>query len=239
VLGNLGKYLVRLKFSPRTQELLYRYLAWRELREALDQLQINCVLDVGANRGQFAVGLRKIGFRGWIISFEPSPDDFAVMKAALQADPFWRGHQIALGAEDTTCDFNITLGDTRMSSMLHLRREGAQVKVVPVQVKRLDQVLDSVLEGIEQPRVFLKMDTQGFDLKVIQGASGCVERMLGLLSEISAEPSYDNMPGYMESLKTYEDLGFRLKGVSEIAWNRRRGTLVEMDCLMIRPLAST
>jgi len=157
----------------------------------------------------------------------------------MQADPLWRGHQIALGNESTTCDFNITLGDTRMSSILRLRREGAELKVVPVDVKRLDEILDSVLEGIEQPRVFLKMDTQGFDLRVFQGASGCAERMLGLLSEIAAEPSYDGMPGYMESLKSYEDMGFRLKGVSEIAWNRRRGTLVEMDCLMIRPLAGT
>jgi hypothetical protein len=63
--------------------------------------------------------------------------------------------------------------------------------------------------------------------------------MLGLPSEIAAEPNYNNMPGYMESLKSYEDLGFRLKGLSEIAWNHRRGTLVEMDCLMIRPLEGT
>jgi FkbM family methyltransferase len=234
VLGDLGKYLVRMKWSFPSNLLLSRYLAWSELREALDQLRINCVFDVGANTGQFAMGLRKIGYTGWIISYEPSPGDFAAMSRAFGGDPRWRGYQIALGSEGGTSTFNVTLGDSRLSSFLSLRRPDFGVETIQVEVKRLDAVFEEALGGIKEPRVFLKMDTQGFDLKVIEGASGCVDRVLGLLSEISAEASYNDMPSYLDSLKVYEGLGFRLKGLSEIAWNRARGTLVEMDCLMIR-----
>ena len=234
MLSDLGKYLVRMKCSFPSKLLLSRYLAWSELRQTLDDLKISCVFDVGANRGQFATGLRKIGYTGWIISYEPMPDDFAAMRRTFEGDPRWRGHQIALGSENATRSFNITLVDSRLSSFLTLRWPDAELKVIPVEVKRLDAVFDEALTGINQPRVFLKLDTQGFDLKVIEGASGCLDRVLGLLSEIAAEATYDNMPSYLESLNIYEGLGFRLRGLSEIAWNHNRGTLVEMDCLMIR-----
>ena len=232
--NDLGKYLVRIKCSFPSKLQLCRYLAWSELRDALGQLNINSVFDVGANRGQFATGLRKIGYTGWIISFEPSPDDFAALSHRFEGDHFWRGYQLTLGNENGTRSFNVMLRESQLSSFLTLRSVDEKVRVVPVEMKRLDAVFGEALTCIDQPRVFLKMDTQGFDLKVIEGASGCIDRMLGLLSEITAEANYENMPSYLESLNIYEGLGFRLKGLSEIAWNRNRGTLVEMDCLMIR-----
>ena len=248
MLSDRGKYLVRLQSSfpfkllltnpidarTRYPNLLSRYLAWSKLREILDDLKINSVFDVGANRGQFASGLRKIGYTGWIISYEPSPDDFTTLRSKFESDPLWKGHQIALGCDNGTGSFNVALGNSCLSSFLRPRWADAKIKVVPVEVKRLDAVFVEALTGIDQPRVFLKMDTQGFDLKVIEGASGCLHRVLGLLSEIAVEPNYENMPTYLECLNIYERLGFRLKGLSEIAWNRNRGTLVEMDCLMIR-----
>jgi FkbM family methyltransferase len=234
VIEDLGKSLVRWKCSFPSKNQIYRYLAWCQLRDTLESAKVNCVLDVGANKGQFAISLRKIGFRGWIISFEPSPDDFAVMSRIMKDDPRWRGHQIALGGENTVSNFNVTLGDTRLSSFLSLRRSDDPVKVVAVELKRLDSIYDELLAGIESPVVFLKMDTQGFDLEVIKGAEGCLGRVEGLLSEIAVEPNYEKMPSYLESLKIYQDLGFRLMGVSEIAWDPVRGSVVEMECLMAR-----
>jgi hypothetical protein len=53
------------------------------LKQVLDKGEVNCVLDVGANRGQFASILRKIGYGGQIISFEPSLHDFKNTEAKI------------------------------------------------------------------------------------------------------------------------------------------------------------
>lgn len=233
MIGELGKYLVRLKSRFPSKNLLLRYLAWYDLRLTLDQLNINCVLDVGANRGQFAQGLRRIGYKGWIISFEPSPGDFAVMQSQMRHDRKWQGHQMALGRENGELNFNVSLADSRLSSFLNMRND-APTKVVSVKVQRLEAIFDEVIAPVPNPRVFLKMDTQGYDVEVIAGSDGCVGRCLGLLSEIAVDPAYEKMPRYIEALKIYKGLGFRLKSLSEIAWDRKDRTLAEMDCLMVR-----
>ena len=62
-------------------------LLGNHLRKLFSHLQINCVLDVGANQGQYGRFLRQTGYQGWIISFEPSPADFQVLAERSAADP--------------------------------------------------------------------------------------------------------------------------------------------------------
>ena len=88
-----------------------------------------------------------------------------------------------------------------------------------VETKPPDALFDEVIAGVNSPRLFLKMDTQGYDLEVVRGALGSLPRVLGLLSEIAAEPAYEGMPLYLELLEVYELPGFRLRSIIEIAWN--------------------
>jgi FkbM family methyltransferase len=73
----------------------------------LAELEIDCVLDVGANRGQFARHLRAIGYRGRIVSFEPNPDEFAILQRSFASDPAWSGYPIALGKGNGTLQLKI------------------------------------------------------------------------------------------------------------------------------------
>ena len=116
-------------------------------------------------------------------------------------------------------------------------------KIVPpsrvddVQVKRLDCIIDSLLKSVgNTPRVFLKMDTQGYDLEVMKGASGCINPIvLGLQSEIAVtEPVYENMPHYLECLAYYESLGFELMNLFTVTRTARYRSILEYDCLMAR-----
>jgi hypothetical protein len=74
-LTNLGFAAVRSGIIPGRKHL-DKYSHWVCLKALLDQLRINCVIDVGANRGQFALHLRRTGYYDPIISFEPNPEDF-------------------------------------------------------------------------------------------------------------------------------------------------------------------
>lgn len=204
------------------------------LRDVLKQLRIDCVLDVGANRGVFARSLRRIGYEGHIICFEPNLAAFLLLSEQFKGDPLWKGLNIALGSQDTRKAFNIA-ESSNMSSFLNPKHDDLVITdVTEVEVRRLDSIFDDLLKSLESPRVFMKLDTQGYDLEVIEGAENCIEEILGLQSEISVEPIYENMPHYLESLKVYESLGFQLINLFIVLLNRKFDNIVEYDCLMAR-----
>jgi FkbM family methyltransferase len=214
------------------ENVLDRFVEFTMLKKLLVRLGIDCVLDVGANDGQFARNLRAIGYRGQIISFEPVPEVFAGLRRAFENDRAWSGHAFALGNEKGTMRIKIPPQLTVLSSFLDLQ-EQREVRMEEVEVHRLDELLPSLLPNIAASKVFLKMDTQGYDLKVFHGAEGCLSEIHGLVSEISVAPLYKDQPHYLESLTTYERAGFDLYHLSTV--NRTScGGLEELNAYLMR-----
>ena len=120
-----------------------------------------------------------------------------------------------------------------MSSMLETRSRWGDVETEDVEVKRLDDIFGTIVSDLVSPRVLLKMDTQGYDLKVFAGAQGCLQSIQALQSELSIVPLYQNMPHYLESLATYERAGFQLFNLSVVS-RTRDGGLQELNCFMKR-----
>jgi FkbM family methyltransferase len=200
-------------------------------RDLLRALEVNCVFDVGANRGQFASELRGIGYEGRIISFEPVEREFTVLKQTFANDANWRGYQIALGKEDSESVINVPRL-TVLSSMLQ-SQDGTPTVPQPVSIRRMDGMFAEVIAGIQAPRVFLKMDTQGFDGQVFEGAGGCLAQLVGLESELSVVPLYKGMPHYLDALKMYEGAGFVLHHLSAVS-RTAEGGVCELNCFMHR-----
>jgi FkbM family methyltransferase len=195
------------------------------LKALLDLLDVDAVLDVGANTGQFAQELRGIGYDGNIISFEPLRREFDRMHQHFAGDMGWSGHNFALGEVEE--DTFINIPNKSVNASLLQAVSGERTRREPMKVKRLDQLI------IAGRRLFLKMDTQGFDLKVFAGAKGVLDRIVGLQSELSVTPLYVGMPNYIDALKTYDAAGFKLYNLSVV--NRvSDGGLLEMNCLMRR-----
>jgi FkbM family methyltransferase len=220
------------------QTLLDRVHELSLLKRLLAKLDIDCVLDVGANCGQFARELRGIGYNGHIISFEPVTHEFLTMKEHFKSDLKWSGFQTALGSNSEFMTINVP-GSTVMSSFLEADQlmnsivETKETMQELVEVKRLDSVLPQLLEESSISRVFLKMDTQGYDLEVFRGAFGCMEQIQGLQSELSVQRLYKNMPNYLDSLQEYEAAGFGLYSLSTVCRDHDKA-LVEMNCYMRR-----
>jgi hypothetical protein len=103
-----------------------------------------------------------------------------------------------------------------------------------VSVRRLDGLLDEVVAGIDDPRIFLKMDTQGYDLRVFAGAGDRIKDVLGLQSEISSVPLYEGMPRMAEAIATYEAGGFETTGIFPVTRDPERLRIIEFDIIMIR-----
>jgi FkbM family methyltransferase len=211
---------------------LDRFNEFTMLKRLLATLDIDCVLDVGANDGGFARNLRAIGYRGRIISFEPVPEVFARLRRAFEHDHAWSGQRLALGKETGTLRLRIPPQMTVLSSFLDLK-ESLAVRIEDVQVRRLDELLPALLPHAAMSRIFLKMDTQGYDLNVFHGATGCLSAIRGLVSEISVSPLYDSQPHYLDALATYEKAGFDLYHLATV--NRTaHGGLQELNAYLKR-----
>lgn len=212
------------------------------LARTLQQLAIDCVLDVGANRGQYGRQLRDLGFRGQILSFEPVRDNFnALEECAAKLGP-WKCFNFALGAVAGDAEIHVTEEDV-FSSFLQPMEESLErfpssrvTRVETVQVRRLDAVLEECAAGVPGSRLYLKLDTQGFDLQVLAGASGVMDKILALQTEISFRPIYHGSPGYEDSLRAFQAQGFGVVDFMPVVRDSAGLCAVEMDCVMARSL---
>jgi hypothetical protein len=84
----------------------------------------------------------------------------------------------------------------------------------------------------------LKMDTQGYDLKVYRGAASSLGRVQAVVSELSFQPIYEGMPDYRQMLAEFESAGFAVSGLFPVSRNPDL-SLIEMDCVLVRQVAPT
>ncbi len=204
----------------------------------INRYEIDLILDVGANHGQFGKMLRKEGYKGDIHSFEPVSTTFELLSHICRNDKRWFAHKIAMGE---TCGQNTVniMEASDFSSFLDPndfgKNEFKEMNVThseTVEVETIDTFLTTQIKNHMNRRIFLKMDTQGYDLKVFKGASKTTPFIKCVLSEISLIPIYSGMPHYLSSLKKYEDCGFSITGLYPV--NRRKDlSVIEMDCMLI------
>jgi FkbM family methyltransferase len=216
------------------------YLAREQVKWVLDALRINCVLDVGANKGQYAQMLRRAGYAGRIVSFEPLAHLVEDLREASRDDPHWTVVPVALGSDDAQGKINVVPGT--MSSLKEASDFGKswshrlrESHVETIEIRRLDGLFDEAVEGLENPRVFLKMDTQGFDLETFRGAGERLPEVLGLQSELACVPIYEGMPRMPEQLTCYEAAGFEVTGMFPVSRHQDTLRVIEYDTVMVRP----
>ncbi len=214
----------------------------QHLHFLLKQYDINCVLDVGANTGQYGVELRRAGYEGYIISFEPVSAVFAQLQQRCVDDAKWSAHNFALGSEDSRATINVAHNSSFSSFLTPLADHEFQFEggekvenTEEVVVRRLEFVIDEVSGHIVAPNFFLKMDTQGFDLQVLEGLGQQTDKMIGLQSEVSALPIYEGMPHHSEAIARYESLGFAITALLPVNRDEATSCVIEFDCVMARP----
>src|SRR5438067_12277624 len=147
------------------------------LADFLAARNVDVVLDVGANVGQFGKTLREQGYHGEIVSFEPIKSVFHELKRVADRDGHWKVHCLALGSApgysmlnvSQSSDFSSILGQTPLAQKFD--PAAAIVRQEQIQVARLDDVFTP----FRDKTVFLKIDTQGYERQVLDGASESLE----------------------------------------------------------------
>lgn len=207
------------------------------LSKVFDDYKINKIIDVGANEGQFGHFLRSLGYAGWIHSFEPVAEPFEKLSSLSASDDMWIVHNYALGATSSEALINVSKHSS-FSSILSPsdyalgRWENSHIDHQEnIVIRTLDECGAKGMIA-ENDSVFLKMDTQGYDLEVFKGAQATLHQIKGILSELSLIAVYDGMPNYMQSLSTFQTAGFLVSGFYPITRNKDL-TLNEVDCVLV------
>ena len=202
----------------------------------LQAYSVDSVLDVGANCGQYAAWLREAGYSGVIESFEPVSEAYEELSRRAASDPLWRVHRLALGDRPGSLTLNVA-ESSDVSSFLQPTDEWTRTGGAGAQVVRQEEVsvttLDHLAPEIPYQRIFLKIDTQGYDLKVLAGATSLLRRSVVLQLELSVIPIYREMPSYIEALTTVQAIGFTPTGVYPVTMDRML-RVVEFDGLFVR-----
>jgi FkbM family methyltransferase len=184
-------------------------------KHILKHYEIDTVLDIGANSGQFARELRQdIGYTDRIISFEPLGEVFKSLKANAKGDPRWETFNFAIGDVDEKREINIA-GNSLSSSFLdilpsHLNAapESKYIGKEVIDVRRLDSMFERVCKSAKN--IYMKIDTQGFESKVLKGAAMSLPRINTVQMEMSLVPLYGSELLFDEMCSLMREKGYTL-----------------------------
>lgn len=228
---NLAGYDIRrLGHEPSTGDLLLK---------GINRFGVDLILDVGANEGQFAREFLWLGYKGRLVSFEPLSSAHAKLEKAARRDSRWTVHpRCAIGAQDGEAEINIA-GNSVSSSILPMMEShvsaspgSAYIGVEKTPMFRLETAAPPYLGKARKP--FLKIDTQGYEWQVLDGAGAILPRMSGVLCELSLVPLYEGQRLWLEIIRRLEDEGFTLWSIHRGFTDPRDGRTLQVDALFFR-----
>ena len=209
----------------------------RRLR-AMQEHRVDLVLDVGASDGGFASKLRSSGYEGRILSFEPSTEGYEALVRASARDPLWQTQRTAIGDQDGEVSINIS-GRGSSSSILPMlpshvaaAPDSAYVAREQVPIRRLDSMLDDVIGRAH--RLYIKIDVQGYERAVLQGAESTLATTEMIEVEVSMIPLYEGSVLYAEMIGSLHDRGFRLVSWEDVLAQPETGYVLQADCIFVR-----
>jgi len=202
--------------------------------------RIEHVLDVGANLGQYVRQLRANGYSGRVTSFEPQPEAFDRLYRSWHKDQNWEGRQVAVGASAGEAILKVTR-DSVSSSLLNPSQFYSKIvpaadvaRTITVPVIPIAPILDSL--SLKSPRIHLKVDVQGFEQSVIDGAGASLQNCAALEIELALAPLYDGATLLSELLPRLLRQGFYIVGVNEGFVDPTSLRTLDIDVLMKNPL---
>lgn len=230
----------------RIPRALYRrmgvlHLGRRRVQDFADFIhdrRIDLVLDVGANAGQFGESLRADGYRGRIISFEPIAAEFEALSRKASRDDKWEVHRCGLGAAAGTAALHVSKLSV-FSSILGLANT-AQLHDSRMEVDHVEEIsirtLDEVTAGLTG-RMLLKIDTQGYEQQVLEGARQTLAKCEGIMLELPVIRVYEGEWQFHEAMRHMFNLGFVPAQIQPVGYHGvDKVSAMEFDCLF-RPLS--
>ena len=240
---NLSLFLIRLdKLLQvlRSKMLLralfcYRVLAGAEHRQVLHK-NLTTVVDIGANRGQFSLAVRRWAPNARVFAFEPLSGPAARFRKVFFGDEKVVFHQNAIGPEKSEATIHVSAADDS-SSLLPISRVQEQlfpgtgeIRTETIQVGRLADFVSAA--DIVAPAM-LKLDVQGFELEALRGCEDLLRCFEYVYVECSFVELYTGQALVDDVIAWLRERGYMLSGVYNMGYDRS-GLAVQGDFLFVR-----
>jgi FkbM family methyltransferase len=210
-----------------------------EFSEIINNLNVELIYDVGANIGQFGSEMREVGYDGYIVSFEPLPQEHKTLLYNSKDDVRWKVHeQCAIGNENSLIDINVSLNSVS-SSILPMAEahskaasSSSYINKINVQLRKLDTVSETYSNLAK--KYFIKIDTQGYEWQVLDGASEILKNAIGVQVELSLVQLYEGQKLWIDIIQRLETAGFYLWKLQPGFTDPGDGRLLQCDGIFIR-----
>jgi FkbM family methyltransferase len=206
----------------------------------LSKHEINLILDVGANIGQFGSETRKIGYKGKIVSFEPLSEAFEKLRSVSKSDDLWKVENIGLGDINKKLEINIS-GMSASSSFLEMKNDiisstytsANYIGKETIDVYRLDSIFKNYYNP-QNSNVFLKIDAQGYEDKILNGAIESLKYIKGIQLEMSLIELYKGEILFLQMLNKIYELGYELCNIEQGFYDPKSTELYQVDAIFYR-----
>lgn len=201
--------------------------------------EIDTLFDIGANIGKYAINMRKYGYSNRIISFEPLESAYSELKKNSTNDKNWLIENYALGSENAKGVINVSLkSDT--SSILNMLPEqlihapsSRYIGQQEIEIKSLDSVYNSFCNHESKSKVMIKIDTQGYEKQVLEGAKNSLKQIRIIQLEMSFIPLYQNETLFFDMVDYLSNQGFLLYSLENGFSNPITGQLLQVDGIFV------
>ncbi len=199
----------------------------------IHERNIDVVLDVGANAGQFGTSLRAQGYRGKIVSYEPISTVYRTLAAATATDLQWDINNFALGSKTEFATINVSRSSEfssilcSTSAAMKYDEAAAVTRTESIEVRKLDDVCSK-----PSGNILLKIDTQGYERQVLEGGRSLLPKLKGVLMELPIVHLYQGTWQFHEAIAFMADAGFVPAQIQPVNFHSTdRVSLIEVDCL--------
>lgn len=231
----IEKILLMLRFVWRFPRVKGAWPKYEYIKPWLADLAPVTVVDIGVNHGQFLHLASRLWPGSDILGIEPNAALAEKANRHYAGNPRVRIESCAVGAENGTIDLFVTANG--QNSSIHQPTEAFHddrtadgvVRTEPVPLRRLDGLLD----GIEGP-MLVKIDVQGAELEVLQGAGERLDDVSAIIIESPFEVSYDGAAGFDEIYRFLTARGFAYEGALGQLNSKHTGRVRQEDSIYVR-----
>jgi FkbM family methyltransferase len=220
------------KYTPGSSET-------EKLNTALKYFGIELLIDVGANTGQYAESVRQAGYKKKIVSFEPLVDAYKQLLINSANDKMWFVHErTAIGNQNGEIEINVS-GNSQSSSILPMLATHSDAapnskyfKTEKTKIIKLDSVFSDYRLNSEV--TFLKIDTQGYEREVLEGAKETLEKVKAIQIELSLVPLYAGQPLWDAILLDLAKKGFQVWSILPGFSDPHIGRSLQIDAVLYK-----
>lgn len=205
----------------------------------LKSLNIRTIIDVGASDGGYAKKIRAIFPQAKIYSFEAIHESYQLLSKKFSNDPNFKAFNICLNHYNGNCDFFINeyKGSSSLFHMSKLHKDAypftQKYYVIKTECKRLDTFIEEHNLNFED-NILLKLDVQGAEWNVLEGAEKILQRVKVVFMEVSFNTLYDNSILFTETIIRMKQLGFKVAGIENISQSLIDGTFLQADVYFLK-----